>query len=207
MAEKTDKSSSGSNASVLERLSAVETSLARIVSILEGRGGISSSTVPEQSANISQADWDSLGTKLDEFEKTLGEKEKAVLLMVLGAAAATYDRAGLRESPALGGVNSTIKISGSLSQVRLSDGLKSIGSFTNTQVGSFGGGAGPVSDSIGVGGDFTCVHGDWSKDLGKGAAFDDAMIRGRWNALGSVADLGATAKGGFGVSTGAGGFG
>ncbi len=42
----------------------------------------------------------------------------------------------------------------------------------------------PLADSIGVGGDFTCVHGDWSKDLKGMTGIDDAMVRGRWNALG-----------------------
>ncbi|TKA94455.1 hypothetical protein FAZ78_22235 [Cereibacter changlensis] len=191
-----------SSASVLERLKAVESDIKQILSILQSKGGGSSGGSGqdrEQSTTISQSDWDSLGRKLDQFERGLGAKEKAVLLMVMGAAAATYDRAGLQESPAAGNLASTIKIAGSLDRVSLSDGLKSIGSFTSTQVGGFGSPGGEVQDSVGVGGDFTCVHGDWSKDLGKGAAFEDAMIRGRWNALGN--SLGDVAGGGaFGRS-------
>lgn len=204
MAERTDKSASNS---VLERLSAVEATLERLVSILEGRGGGGiGGQAPVQVADITQADWTALGEKLDKFEQTLGEKEKALLLMVLGAAASTYEKAGLQESPAVAGAGSSLKIAGALSRVRLSDGLKSIGSFTDKAVGGFTSPGGEVQDSIGVGGDFTCVHGDWSKDLGK-LGMDDAMIRGRWNAISKVGGVGLPAAGGFGRSIGGGGFG
>lgn len=208
MAEKSDKSPSSVSKSVLERLSAVEATLERIVSILEGRAsGVTSTGTSEQTSNVTQGDWDSLGAKLDQLEQTLSGKEKAVLLLVMGAAAATYERAGLRESPALPGGPSTIKLTGALDKVRLSDGLRSIGSFTDQRVGGFGGGANPLADSVGVGGDFTCVHGDWSKDLAKIGALDDAMVRGRWAALDSAAVVGGLGTGGFGRSGAGGGFG
>jgi hypothetical protein len=124
-------------------------------------------------------------------------------MTVLGAAAATYARAGLQESPA--GKASLIKVSGNLSQARLSDGLRSIGSF-GSGVSGFGG---EVEDSVGVGGDFTSVHADWSKDL-KSMGLDDSMVRGQWNALAAasgVATNPAVAAGGFGVSGLGGGFG
>ncbi|MEO8244171.1 MAG: hypothetical protein ABI832_17845 [bacterium] len=192
-----------SNDAVLEQLKQMGSAIQQILALLNSGGSGGTRPAADQSATLTQADWDSLGKKLDQFETTLGAKEKAVLLMVLGAAAATYDRAGLQESPAAGTAASTIKISGALDRVSLSDGLRSIGAFTSTQVGGFGSPGGAVSDSIGVGGDFTCVHGDWTKDLGKGIALDDAMVRGRWNSLGNLATGGTFGQsgplgGGFG---------
>ncbi|SDD09573.1 hypothetical protein SAMN05216337_1007175 [Bradyrhizobium brasilense] len=191
---------------ILQRLTELEAAVNRVLALLGSQGPTGGIQGDTQSANLSDADWQSLGKKLDDFGQILAPKEKAVLLMVFGAAAATYDRAGLKESPAVGGAASTIKISGALNRVKLSDGLKSVGAFTSVPVGGFG--DSPVADSIGVGGDFTCVHGDWTKDLKAGAAFDDAMIRGRWNVVGGAGTPGAASGGAFGRSgpTG-GGFG
>jgi hypothetical protein len=161
------------NDNVAARLASLEDAVRKILAIVEqGR-----QPGPTAQGAISAADWQSLGTKLDRFEETLEPIEKAVLMTVLGAAAATYERAGLREAPATS-APSTVKINGALDRVKLSDGLRSIGTFQTGGIGGFGDNS-PVADSIGVGGDFTCVHGDWTKDLKIG----DAMIRGRWNAL------------------------
>lgn len=158
---------------------------------------------------ISPQEWKTLGNKLDQLEGNLTVKEKAVMMSILGAAAATYERAGNREAPATA-LQTPISVSGQLDKVRLSDGLMSIGSFQAAGVGTIGGGLGPVSDSIGVGGDFTSVHGDWTKELKGDIA--DAQIRGRWNTLQQAGGgLGPVvqpvAPGTFGRSPGGGGFG
>ena len=193
--------------SLLQRVTELEGIAKRILSILEqGGGGGGGGGGAVDSATVSSDDWKSLGQKLDKLEDQLNPKEKAVLLTLLGAAAATYARAGVQESP-VSSAPSVVKVSGPLSKVRLSDGLRSIGSF-QTGVGAFGGGGGPAEDSIGVGGDFTCVHGDWSKDLKSQTIGDTVINAGRWNAL---ANVGAVTRpdvaGGFGRSGLGGGFG
>jgi hypothetical protein len=187
-----------------QRVAAVEDAIRRIITILE-RGGSSA-----DGERVTPDDCQSLSTKLDRLENELTPKEKAILLSVLGAAAATYQRAGTRESPAVSGPV-PIAIQGALNRVKLSDGLLSIGTFQKPAVGGFGGGS-PVADSVNVGGDFTSVHGDWTKDTGMTG---DAMVRGRWNAvtagagrpggLGQPGGFGQPAGGSFGGGVGGGG--
>ncbi len=168
MAEQTD---------ILGRLASLESAVSEILNILK-RDGSPAGQCGQEAANFSSDDWQGLASKLDRFEDTLSPKEKAVMMTIIGAAAATYERSGLRESPAVEGRN-TVKISGDISRFKLSDGLSSIGTFKPSTVGGFGDPASPVSDSVGVGGDFTSIHGDWTKELKLG----DLMVRGRWNAL------------------------
>lgn len=160
-------------ASIEQRLDAIEAQLARLVS--SGGGGKDG---PVQRESFSAEEWNELGKQLDKFEQQLTPKQKAVLLTVFGAAAATFDRAGATESPASGGAT-PISISGSLAKVRLSDALVSVGRFNAGAAGGFGGG-GEAENSVNVGGDVTSVHGDWTKDTGR---LSDAMIRGRWNSI------------------------
>lgn len=155
---------------LVQRISALEDAVRRLTS-----GG--SSPAP-QAASVTPDEWRTLGDKLDRLESNLNDKEKAVLLTILGAAAASMDQGGgSREAPAAAA--SRVNLTGSLDKVRLSDGLMSIGRFDK---GRLGGGIGPVADSVNVGGDFTSVHGDWSKDL-KSA---DLANRGRWNAINTL---------------------
>jgi hypothetical protein len=73
--------------------------------------------------------------------------------------------------------------------------LMSIGSFQKTGVGAFGA-AGPVSDSVNVGGDLTTIHEDWVKGAERPGG---VMVRGQWNTL----TAGAPAAGGnLGLATG-----
>jgi hypothetical protein len=161
------------DASVEQRLDAIEAKLARLMA---ATGGPEDSPVERES--FSAEEWTELGKQLDAFEAQLTAKQKAVLLTVLGAAAATFDRAGATESPVSGGAT-PITIAGNLSKVRLSDALVSVGRFNTAGVAGFGGG-GEAENSVNVGGDVTSVHGDWTKDT---ARLSDAMIRGRWNSI------------------------
>lgn len=157
-----------------------------------------------ETADVSSEEWQMLGEKLDKLEDSLSVKEKTVLMSILGAAAATYERAGNQESPATA-ARTPISLTGAIDKVRLSDGLKSIGSFQRPGAGSLSGGS-PIADSVNVGGDFTSVHGDWTKDTGKAS---EAMIRGRWNALSQAGGLTTNPIAGgsdFGRSGGGGGF-
>jgi hypothetical protein len=159
---------------ITSRVSALENQLRNILEILQARGG--NQARGTLTGEVTPTDWQKLGDKLDQFEGTLSAKEKALLLTVFGAAAATYERAGLRESPAVS-TRAPMSVTGALDRVKLSDGLVSIGSF---QKGGAAGLAGsPVADSVNVGGDLECIHEDWVKDSGG----NDAIVRGRWNAL------------------------
>lgn len=159
--------------SIEQRLDAIEAQLTKMMG-----STANTSDAPVQRENFSADEWTELGKQLDVFEEQLTPKQKAVMLTVLGAAAATFDRAGATESPATGGATA-IKISGKLSKVSLSDALVSVGRFNAGAAGGFGRG-GEAENSVNVGGDVTSVHGDWTKDT---ARLSDAMIRGRWNSI------------------------
>jgi hypothetical protein len=166
-----------SNDNLISRLTTLENNVEKILRLLQqGGGGGGGSSGGANSVTVTKADWQGLSDKLDRFEETLSPKEKAMMLTILGAAAAAYGQAGIQESVSTQD-RSLLKVSGDLQRVRLSDGLKSIGKFGGATVGGFGDNN-PAADSIGVGGDFTSVHGDWSKDLGK--LGPDAGI---WNSI------------------------
>ncbi len=156
------------------RLAAIEELVNRLVRTIgsvdepTGRAGAA------DSAEVLPEEWETLGAKLDRFESELNDKEKAMMLTILGAASASFEQGGLQESPAL--ARSRINLRGDLARVRLSDALISIGNFSRPGIGGFGG-TGPIADSVNVGGDLTSIHGDWTKDLDAQAA----ITRGRWN--------------------------
>ncbi|HUD33003.1 MAG TPA: hypothetical protein VMR43_08305 [Variovorax sp.] len=175
-----------------QRIGALEEAVRR----LSDGGGSGGGAGAPQSASVTPAEWRNLGDKLDRLESSLNDKEKAVLLTILGAAAASMGQ-GSQEAPALAA--SRVNLTGAIDKVKLSDGLLSIGQFSKGAIGS--GGAGPVSDSVNVGGDFTSVHGDWSKDLKDSLPGTDLATRGRWNAIGAAGGANpVVTPGGFGVS-------
>lgn len=183
--------------SIKERLSALEDAVARLTALIgepsEGappaRGAAAG---PPRTFTVDDQAMAALAGKLDGFGNTLSATEKATLFGILAAAAVKIEESHGEEGVAFDrGIR--VLSQGPLDRVNLGDALQSIGRVDDGVAASFGQ---EVADSVSVGGDVVCVHGDWSKDLGSMQLGQD-VVRGRWSSaalntsqIGRVGELG-----------------
>lgn len=126
---------------------------------------------------LSQENLRTLAEKLDDFGEQLEDNEKATLLSVLGAAAVKLQEVGQEGQENVALIEGIEVVSqGPLDRVSLGDALIGLGNFDRGPAAVLPGDA--VADSVNVGGDVTCVHGDWTKDL----AAVDLADRASWTA-------------------------
>ncbi|MEU7916103.1 hypothetical protein [Microbispora bryophytorum] len=171
-----------------ERLRRLEQVVQRLV---ETVGGASDDT-ETVSHRLDQQALEHLASKLDQFSEQLSHAEKATLLSVLGAAAVKFEEAAADGSESIA-IPEGIEVftRGPLDQVSLGDALIGLGNIDRGPAARLpGSGIDPVADAVNVGGDVTCVHGDWTKDLAADALTD----RARWVTGPDLGRLGSPGK-------------
>ncbi|MGW1993749.1 hypothetical protein [Embleya sp. NPDC001921] len=149
--------------SIDARLTSLERTVGRLIEAIgfDGATGAASGAGRRRYA-LNDVQLTRLAQKLDAFGARLDDAERATLLSVLGAAAVKFEEAGGSDgsSPFAKGVE--IFAQGQLKEVGLGEALAALGKVDHgTQAGM----EGELEDSISVGADAICVHGDWSKDL------------------------------------------
>src|SRR5437899_2170029 len=96
------------------RIAHLEDMMRQVINLLQrGGGGGSVSGGQKITDQVTPNEWQDLARKLDQLEQVLTPKEKALLLAILGAAAASFEQGGARESPAVSSPN-TIAVRGPL---------------------------------------------------------------------------------------------